>query len=144
MLLLTLLTLGSVWMPTRSGLGADCMGLCSTQQMDAVTPPMMLSLSLPACLVCRQCFQDSHLSLRLPISLQVSVPVSKSGSTGTSGGSGQNAEARGSRPGPASWFRIRGSEISHLESEDRCLSTCCTNQHFLCHPIWLKPCSACN
>lgn len=135
-----------------------------------VTPPMMLSLSLLACL---QGFQNSHLSLWFLVSLQVSVPrdllVSKSGSTGTSGGSdcGRNAGVGGSPPCPASWLRIRGSEISHLESEDRCLSTCHTDQHFSAIPFgwspappgrpigspsfhqaryngWLKPCSTCN
>lgn len=72
-------------MPTGlSGLCTECyMRWCSTQQMDHSDPAQkggirssqMLSLSLPACLqACTQFFQDTDLSLWLPISLQVSVP----------------------------------------------------------------------
>lgn len=79
---------------------------------------------------------------------------------------GQNAGARGSHPCPASWLRIRGSEISHLESEDRCLHGTLTSTSSATRFGWgpappgrprgspsfhqaryngrLKPCSTCN
>lgn len=95
--------------------------------------PQMLSLSLPACpQVCRQSFQDSHLSLWFPISLQVSVPRDLAVRVGAlepqeAVDCGKNAGDRGSHPCPASWVSIRGSG-SHLDSEDRCLSTCHTDR----------------
>lgn len=79
---------------------------------------------------------------------------------------GQNAGARGSHPCPASWLRIRGSGISHLESEDRCLHATLTSTPSATRFGWgpappgrprgspsfhqaryngrLKPCSTCN